>query len=75
MSAARITPTATLLNNGQVLIAGGYDDSGADTASADLYTPGSDFANPTGSMNTARSYADAVLLHNGEVLVVGGEDG
>jgi N-acetylneuraminic acid mutarotase len=64
---------ATLLHNGQVLLAGA---AGAGSTSADLYTPATGTWAATGSMTTARSYArfSATLLHNGEVLLTGGEN-
>jgi len=39
MTAARIEHTATLLNDGRVLIAGGNIGSNASTPLAELYTP------------------------------------
>ncbi len=63
--------TATLLNNGQVLVAGG----GAHLASAELYDPASGTFSLTGSLNTGRTDHSAVLLNNGEVLAAGGYDG
>jgi large repetitive protein len=64
---------ATLLHNGQVLLAGG---GGAGSTSAELYNPATGTWAATGSMTTARSYAafTATLLQNGEVLFTGGEN-
>ena len=59
--------TATLLQNGEVLVAGGG------TASAELYDPGSGTWRATGSMNDTRSAATATLLPSGKVLVAGGD--
>lgn len=70
MSAGRSSATATLLNSGLVLIAGG--DGGG--TSADLYNPATHTFTPTGALNVARSDATATLLQSGEVLVVGGLD-
>ena len=70
MSANRSGATATLLNNGLVLIAGG-DGAGS---SADLYDPSLQTFSPTGALNIARTNATATLLPNGEVLIVGGHD-
>lgn len=39
MIRSRYLHSATLLNNGQVLIIGGYDQFSAATSSAELYTP------------------------------------
>jgi hypothetical protein len=61
MSVARVDHTATLLNNGLVLIAGGYG--------AELYDPSTNSFSSTGSMTTFRSYHSATLLADGTVLI------
>ncbi len=71
MSVARSGHTATLLNNGKVLVAGGYGN-GPNPASAELYDPASGTWSSTGSMSVARSNHTATLLLNGKVLVTGG---
>jgi Kelch motif protein/galactose oxidase-like protein/dockerin type I repeat protein len=63
--------TATLLPNGQVLVAGGYN--GFDLRSAELYDPATGLWTRTGSMATAREIHTATLLPNGQVLVAGGQ--
>ena len=68
----RLWPTATLLRNGKVLLAGGGDDSGFPMASAELYDPGTDSFTATGSMARPRASHTATLLANGKVLIVGG---
>src|SRR5205823_386903 len=60
--------TATLLQNGQVLVAGG-DATGV---GAELYDPATGIWTVTGSMANRRSFATATLLPNGQVLVAGG---
>lgn len=68
---ARDCHSATLLQNGMVLIAGGR--SGNNTlALAELYNPTSGSFTETGSLNTARCDHTATLLQNGQVLVAGG---
>ena len=72
MNTARASHTSTMLNNGMVLIAGGYN--GNILASAELYDPASGTFTFTGNLNTARVYHTATLLNNGMVLIVGGTD-
>ena len=71
MSQARSSFTATLLSNGEVLVAGG---SGTITVevSTELYNPSTGQWTPTGSLMQARYDQSATLLPNGEVLVAGG---
>jgi trimeric autotransporter adhesin len=68
---ARSEHTATLLNNGMMLVAGGAGPSTALT-SAELYNPATGSFTLTGNLNTAREYHTAVLLNNGMVLIAGG---
>jgi N-acetylneuraminic acid mutarotase len=75
MAMTRTDHTATLLRNGQVLVAAGYTStSGVDagTASAELYDPASRTWRPTGSLVNARSDHAATILKDGTVLVSGG---
>lgn len=75
MNVGRSSHTATLLNNGKVLVAGGADENYSTLASAELYDPATGTWSTTGSMNIARFGHTANLLNNGQVLVVGGEGG
>ena len=73
MNQARVGATATLLNNGNVLIAGGA--GGSDTSIVDLYDSATNGFLPaalTPRMNYARNGATATLLPNGKVLIAGG---
>jgi N-acetylneuraminic acid mutarotase len=78
MVAARMGQTATLLSDGEVLVAGGQDsesgsmEGGNRLSSAELYDPASGRWSATGSMTTTRSGATATLLSTGKVLVAGG---
>ena len=75
MTDTRTEHTATLLNNGKVLMAGGFNGDMADLASAELYDPATGTFTPTGSMTTARQNQTAALLNNGMVLIAGGTEG
>ncbi len=70
---AREGHTATLLPDGQVLVAGGYNDEAL--ASTELYSPTANGWTPAASMRQARAYHTAALLQNGNVLVIGGATG
>src|SRR5262249_17251703 len=72
MNDARDLHTATLLSNGQVLVAGGEDDIGDSLWSAELYDPGTGTWTEIGLLNEARLWHTATLLPNGNVLVAGG---
>jgi hypothetical protein len=70
---ARSGLTATLLSNGKVLMAGGFDGSNV-LASAELYDPAAGTFTLTGSMTAPRLAHTAISLSNGQVLIVGGAD-
>jgi Kelch motif/Galactose oxidase, central domain len=76
MSLPRALHTATLLKDGEVLVAGGataYTGSlGTVTASAEIYDPRANAWHAAASMSAARYIGSATALGNGQVLVVGG---
>ena len=71
LGTARLSHTATLLPNGQVLVVGGGYGSTV-LASAELYDPASGTWMTTGSLVTRRTEHLATLLLNGKVLVTEG---
>lgn len=71
MTAPRTGSPATLLPNGQVLIAG-CDLTGGGSQTAELYDPATGTFTATGSMLNRRCGHTATLLNNGKVLIVGG---
>jgi len=77
LQTARLNPTVTLLGNGDVLVAGGYEgtSSGTPLATAEIYDPQSGHFTATGSMGTGRRNATATRLPDGRVLVAGGYNG
>jgi hypothetical protein len=68
--------TATVLQNGKVLIAGGLMSQGGtivDALEAELYDPATGTFQATGSLLHARNYHTATLLADGKVLIAGGD--
>lgn len=85
MQTPRFDHTATLLNTGEVLVAGGSSkvflgqfspepEPGDALATAELYDLANGTFSSTGSMATARTRQSATLLLDRRVLVAGGED-
>lgn len=72
MQVGRVSHTATLLNDGRVLIAGGRGERV--NAIAEIYDPTAERFTETGSMITARYKHTAGHLPDGRVLIAGGSD-
>lgn len=84
MQVARAAQTATLITvgplKGQVLIAGGTDDTFTSVQSAELFNPSTGEFTLTGSLNVPRSAHTATMIDScscpldGDVLIAGGYD-
>jgi uncharacterized protein (TIGR03437 family) len=72
LNTAREGHTATLLQNGKVLVAGGRN-GGAIYNNAEIYDPLTAAWSSAGALSNARYGHSAVLLRNGQVLVLGGQ--
>lgn len=75
MTTARTLHTATLLQDGRVLLAGGLSahQAAAELATAELYDPATNrFTAVASAMGDARYWHAAALLPDGKVLVAGG---
>ncbi|PYI99368.1 MAG: hypothetical protein DMF00_11130 [Verrucomicrobia bacterium] len=75
LSVARFRHTATLLQNGMVLAAGGRGIDLSLLGSAELYDPATGTWMDTGSLVTPRAQFTATLLPDAKVLIAGGEGG
>jgi|RhiMetdeSRZDD1v2_1073273.scaffolds.fasta_scaffold24267_5 hypothetical protein len=78
LNTARALHTATLLQNGKILVAGGTDGRVEDfpeyvpLASAELYDAGTGSWSVTDSLHTARNSHTATMLFDGKVLAAAG---
>jgi hypothetical protein len=75
MNTAREGHTATLLNDGKVIIAGGYTGQNNYTATGEIYDVVTNTWSYTDDMALGRTGHTANLFNNGKVLVVGGYAG
>ncbi len=74
LNAAPILHTATLLPDGKVLVAGGYNWPPVSLSGAALYDPDTGTWSDTRNLNAARNSHTATLLPSGTVLIAGGDD-
>lgn len=72
MLSPRNYATTNLLQNGQVLVAGGWDALQDVLFTAELYNPSTNMWADAGVMPTKHLNAASALLPNGRVLVAGG---
>jgi hypothetical protein len=72
MTVSRGEHTATLLNDGRVVVAGGKDGGSVVFASAEIFDPATGTWTATGSLSTGRAFHTATRLDNEKVLVAGG---
>ncbi len=75
MSIARTGHTATLLNNGTVLVTGGVNRWDGSDATAEIYDPATGSFTRIGDMARGRAQHTASLLADGRVLIAGGLEG
>jgi len=74
MTTQRCRHTATLLQNGIVLVVGGSDYKSWALTSAELYDTMNGTFSTTGDMTVVRESHTATLLNNGKVLIAGGQE-
>ncbi|MEP6636271.1 MAG: kelch repeat-containing protein [Acidobacteriota bacterium] len=74
LNRSRALHTATLLPDGKVLVAGGYDSPPVSLNRAELFDPATGTWSNTRNLIAARDSHTATLLPNGQVLVAGGDD-
>jgi hypothetical protein len=72
MTVPRAVHTSTLLRDGRVLVAGGFDNAGNNLASTELFDPTAQRFLAGARMQTARVDHSATLLDDGRVVIVGG---
>jgi hypothetical protein len=80
LSEARLLHTATLLQDGRVLIAGGVKDAGflglpSLATGGELFDPTGDSFSAAGALDTTRAGHGAIRLPDGRVLLAGGING
>lgn len=68
----RSAHSATLLDDGRVLLVGGIGATNQPLATAEVYDPASGTSSSAGSMSTARTQHTATKMADGRVLVVAG---
>src|SRR5207302_418222 len=67
--------TATLLQNGTVLVSAGEATGTTYLGTAEIYDPATGAWTSSGALGTLRAWHTSTLLPNGQVLAAGGENG
>ena len=75
MNIPRRNHAATLLNDGRVLLVGGFDDNNQIVERAEIYDPSANEFIRIGNVNLSVGSITATLLGNDNVLIVGGSNG
>ncbi len=71
-SVARQNFGATMLQDGRMLIVGGYPGNGIYSMQAEIFDPATKVSTLVGNLSVARQLMSLVVLQNGKVLVLGG---
>ncbi|MEE9391822.1 MAG: kelch repeat-containing protein [Planctomycetota bacterium] len=72
MSVVRVFHQSVRLDDGRILVTGGFDNMGAGHDNCEIFDPASGVFSATGALNTGRGAHLATKLPNGNVLVTGG---
>jgi len=75
LRSARAAHTATALQSGGILLAGGINEGGSSLASVERFDPRDNSIHEVGSLAAPRAAHTATLLPDGRVLVAGGYNG
>jgi hypothetical protein len=71
---ARVSHRATLLDDGRILISGGFGETPTTSSTAEVYDAGSGVSGPASPLAASRTYHSANLLSDGRVVLLGGTD-
>lgn len=75
MSSGRAAHAATKLDDGRVLISGGFRTGGGSLSTTEIFVPSTGKMEASASLSTARASHTATKLPDGRILVAGGYNG